>query len=141
MRRKKFRKILIILIVAIVSTFIFGFFFVYLPYKNIKAKAMEVMKAAKIAKDSFKENDIDKLKSNIYGVKNKYQDLKKEAEKIYWLIYIPFVGAYVSDLKNGIEGGDNLIEASLVGVETIAPYADLIGFKKGESSFVEKSAD
>lgn len=140
MRRRKLKKIKQISI-AVIILILFGFFFLYLPYKNIKAKASEVVNAAKLVKDSFKDNDIDKLKSNLGVLQNKYQLLQKETGKTYWMVYIPFFGSYVSDLKNGVEAGNNIIKGGIIAIEAISPYADLIGFKKGESSFVEKSAD
>jgi len=56
---------------------------------------------------------------------------------LYWAKPIP----YISDFKNGVEAGRYGIEAAKAAVKSIAPYADLIGFKKGESSFVGKSAE
>jgi hypothetical protein len=56
---------------------------------------------------------------------------------VYWASFIP----YVADFKNGVEAGDYLIKAGQEAVTAITPYADLIGFKKGESSFVEKSTE
>ena len=56
---------------------------------------------------------------------------------MYWAAFIP----YVADFKNGVEAGDYLIRAGQESIKAIAPYADLIGFKKGQSSFVEKSAE
>lgn len=140
MRRRKLRKIRRILIITIVLIFI-GFFFLYLPYKNIKAKTNEVINAAKLAKDSFKDNDIDKLKSNLNVLQNKYQVFQKEAEKTYWMRHVPFFGSYISDFKNGVAAGENIIKAGIVAIDAISPYADLIGFKKGTATFVEKSAD
>ena len=68
---------------------------------------------------------------------NKYQNLEKASKSIYWASFIP----YVSDLKNGLTAGNYLIKAAKETVTTIEPYADLIGFKKGEASFVEKSSE
>ena len=81
MRRRKLKKIKQISI-AVIILILFGFFFLYLPYKNIKAKASEVVNAAKLVKDSFKDNDIDKLKSNLGVLQNKYQLLQKNITRI-----------------------------------------------------------
>ncbi|MGB9883439.1 MAG: DUF4012 domain-containing protein, partial [Microgenomates group bacterium] len=40
-----------------------------------------------------------------------------------------------------VEAGDLMIETSKEAISAIKPYADLIGFKKGAASFVEKSAE
>jgi len=140
MRRRYRRKMKKVGIISLILVFI-GVFFIYLPYKNIRAKAMEVVKAAKSVKDSFKNNDIDEMRLKLSDLNNKYVHFQKETKKIYWMAYIPFLGSYVADFKNGISAGENIIKAGVITVEAIVPYADLIGFKKGTATFVEKSAD
>lgn len=129
-RRKIILQILLFLLV-------FGYFFVYRPYSKIKVRAKEVSASAKELKKAFSQNDIDLVQTRLDDLSKKYDNLQKAARSVYWASFIP----YVSDLKNGVEAGDYLIEAGKESVNAIAPYADLIGFKKGQSSFVEKSAD
>ena len=112
-------------------------FFVYRPVVNIKVKANIVIASAKEMKSIFAKNDIELLKTRLSDFSNKYQNLEKAAKPIYWASFIP----YVSDLKNGLVAGNYLINAAKETVTTIEPYADLIGFKKGEKSFSEKSAE
>ena len=68
---------------------------------------------------------------------NKYQNLEKASKSIYWASFIP----YVSDFRKGIEAGDYLVKAGVSSVDAIEPYADLIGFKKGETSFCGKISE
>jgi hypothetical protein len=130
---KKNKNILIFLAVLLVL----GYFFVYRPIVNIKAKANIVMASAREMKSIFAKNDIELLKTKLDDFSNKYQNLEKAAGSIYWASFIP----YVSDLKNGLIAGHYLVNAAKETVTTIEPYADLIGFKKGEKSFSEKSAE
>ena len=133
MRRNKSRGSLIFLFIIL----ILGYFFVYRPIVNIKAKANIVIASAKDLKSIFAKNDIELLKTKMEDFSNKYQNLQKAAKPIYWASFIP----YVSDLKNGLIAGDYLIKAGKETILTIEPYADLIGFKKGEKSFNEKSSE
>jgi len=133
MRRNKSRGSLIFLFILL----ILGYFFVYRPIVNIKAKANIVIASAKDLKSIFAKNDIELLKTKIEDFSSKYQNLQKAAKPIYWASFIP----YVSDLKNGLIAGDYLIKAGKETILTIEPYADLIGFKKGEKSFNEKSSE
>ena len=133
MRRNKSRGSLIFLFIIL----ILGYFFVYRPIVNIKAKANIVIASAKDLKSIFAKNDIELLKTKIEDFSSKYQNLQKAAKPIYWASFIP----YVSDLKNGLIAGDYLIKAGKETILTIEPYADLIGFKKGEKSFNEKSSE
>ena len=116
---------------------VLGYFFVFKPIMDIKAKANIVMASAREMKTIFAKNDIELLKTKLDDFSNKYQNLEKAAKPIYWASFVP----YVSDLKNGLTAGRYLVKAAKETVTTIEPYADLIGFKKGEKSFAEKSAE
>lgn len=133
MRRKKNKNGLIFLVVLL----IFAYFFIYRPIVNIKVKANIVMASAKELKSIFAKNDIELLKTKLDDFSNKYQNLEKASKSIYWASFVP----YISDLKNGLTAGHYLVNAAKEAVTTIEPYADLIGFKKGEKSFTEKSAE
>ncbi|MDO8741550.1 MAG: DUF4012 domain-containing protein [Candidatus Roizmanbacteria bacterium] len=133
--RKNKNLIKFILPVLVVSLLIY--FFVYRPFVDIKAKANIVVASAKDLKSIFAKNDIELLKTRLDDFSNKYENLEKAAKSVYWASFIP----YVSDLKNGLTAGHYLINAAKETVTTIEPYADLIGFKKGEKSFSEKSAE
>ena len=134
--RKK-RKYLQKVVIFLVFVLILGYFFIFRPIKNIEAKGNTVITAAKEMKAALTANDIDLLKTKMDDFSTKYKNFEVASQKIYWLSFIP----YFSDFKNGVEAGAYLIEAGKEGIEAISPYADLIGFKKGESSFVEKSAE
>ncbi len=127
------RKTLLIFLLSVVA---FLFFFVYLPYTRIKTKAKEVSASAKELKATFSQNDISLLKTKLDDFSSKYSQFEKESQSVYWMSFIP----YVADYKNGVEAGTYLVDAAKQAVAAISPYADLIGFKKGHSSFVEQSA-
>ena len=109
----------------------------YVPYTRIQAKGMVVVASAKDLKDAFSKNDIDLLSAKLKTFEEKYGELEKESQSLYWAVSIP----YIADFKRGVEAGRYGVEAAKATVASIAPYADLIGFKKGESSFVGKSAE
>lgn len=95
------------------------------------------MASAKKMKDDIKQNDIDLVKKDMEQLTKDYASFQKEAKSVYWASFIP----YVADFKNGVEAGDYLMKAGQQTINAIYPHADLIGFKKGESSFVDKSAE
>jgi hypothetical protein len=131
------KKIIVPLLVVLFVLGVIVYFVAFRPYQNIKAKGMIVLASAKEMKQIFAKNDIDLLNNKFDEFSKKYSDFEKEAMTVYWLSFIP----YVADFKNGIEAGTYMIKAGKQAIVSIAPYADLIGFKKGEVSFVEKSAE
>ncbi len=130
------KKILLIVGGLILIILIFAFIFVYGPYTQIKAKAMVLVASAKQIKADFKKNDIDLLNKELTTFSQQYTDFENASKQVYWMSFIP----YVSDFKNGVEAGRYIISAGQEAVKAITPYADLIGFKKGQASFVEQSA-
>ncbi|NMB84498.1 DUF4012 domain-containing protein [Candidatus Roizmanbacteria bacterium] len=126
-----------ILFFFVVVLAIFSYFFIYTPYQKIKKTADPLIAAAKELKTTFTKNDIDLLNNKLSEFGDKYAIFEKEAGSVYWASFIP----YVADFKNGVEAGRYVLTAGQETVKTITPYADLIGFKKGQTSFVERSSE
>jgi len=138
MKIKKQRKqIGIVIFALLLALCAFAYYSFYIPYTRIQAKGMAVVVSGKDLKDAFSKNDIDLLSAKLKTFEEKYVELEKESQTLYWAVSIP----YIADFKLGIEAGRYGVEAAKATVASIAPYADLIGFKKGESSFVGKSAE
>ncbi|MDO8497892.1 MAG: DUF4012 domain-containing protein [bacterium] len=137
-RKAKFiKKIVIFLLSLLIVVGVVGYFALYLPYTRIRAKGMILVASAKEMKSVFSQNNIDLLNDKYVDFTKKYKDFETEAETVYWLAFIP----HVKDFKSGVEAGNYLIDAGRESLTAITPYADLIGFKKGSTSFVERSAE
>lgn len=116
---------------------LFLYFFLISPILAIRGKAKVLANSANSLKKTFSNNDIDLVDKEIKQFAKEYEDFKKSAKRLYWTSFIP----YGADFKNGVEAGSYAISAAETTIASIKPYAELIGFKKGGSSFVEKSAD
>ncbi len=116
---------------------LFAYFFVYLPYTEIRAKGNIVVASAKELKAAFTKNDIDLVKNKFKMMSDTYDDFHKSSRKVYWASFIP----YIADFKNATDAGGYLMAAGHESIDAIYPYADLIGFKKGQASFSEQSAE
>jgi len=141
-RKYKFRNNLLatllpVFFVITVIIGVFGYVFIYRPFVSLQTKGNQIMKSASELKDVFSKNDIDLAKKEIQQIKKEYKLFQEEAESVYWASFIP----QVNDFKIAVESGDYMINAAEKAVIAIEPYADLIGFKKGEASFVEKSSE
>src|SRR3990167_2890387 len=113
--------------------FILLYFFVYKPFKLINVRGGALKKSAQQLKKDFAKNDLDLVKKDLDDFSVKYAALEREAKPLYLFAFIPYVG----DMKNGLEAGNYMIRAAKESVVAISPYADLIGFKKGEALFVD----
>lgn len=133
---KKSDKRLISLIILFVLI-LFGYFFIGRPAVAIKKEGEKLLPLAKKIKADLLKNDFDQLEKDYKNLQSQYQIFQQKAKSLYWLSFI----AYGADFKNAVEAGSDYLRAGQLAIESIKPYADLIGFKKGEASFVEKSAE
>lgn len=137
LRKRKKKKILILgfiiffILLGIISIISINY------VKKIKKQLEIITSSAKEFKKTFSQNDINLLRKKLNNLSLNYQKLEKESKKIFWLSFIP----YIADFKNGVEAGRFILNATEKSIIAISPYADLIGLKKGESSFIEKSAE
>lgn len=136
-KRGFFLKFLFVMVIFAGILGVYG----YMQYKKISTSGRKVIATAKTLKDSLKNNDIDEVNAKAKELKNNYASFQKDASGLYFLRFVPVAGAYVSDFRAGVEAGAEMMQASIIGLEAITPYADLIGFKKGGTSFADKSAD
>src|SRR3989338_305496 len=105
---------------------VFLYFFLIGPILGVRGKIKVLSNSAAQMKQTFSDNDIDKLDNSVNDFSVKYQDFQKSAKKLYWASFIP----YGADFKNAVEGGSYAISAIGTTVKSIKPYAELIGFKK-----------
>src|SRR3990167_9312336 len=132
-KKKSKKKFLFVFLTILLGIFVYSF----LTFRTLSGKGKILIASAKELKTAFSENDIDLLNNKMQDFTAKYLDFKKSDRSVYWASFIP----YVADFKNGVEAGEYLLQAGDASIKAITPYADLIGFKKGEGSFVEKSAE
>lgn len=122
---------------VIILFLLVGYLFIWRPISKIKAQGNVLMGSAKELKDAFSKNDIDLVKSKLNDFSGKYKNFQSASKSVYWAAFIP----HVADFKRGVEAGAYMVSAGTSAVVAIEPYADLIGFKKGETSFAERSAE
>ena len=134
MRKKKKIRLTVFIMIAVI---LFGYFFIVRPVIEVRAKGFLVFAAARELKAAFAQNDIDLLQVKFQDFEQKYAQFHKEAKSLYWAAIVP----YVADFKNGVDAGAYLVNAGKESIKTIYPYADLIGYKKGQLSFTEQSAE
>lgn len=133
---KRKKKVRFVLLIALVFFGLIGLY-IYTLVSGISSKGKVLIASARSLKTSFEQNDLDQMQKNLDEFSKKYEEFKNAGKGLYVFSFIP----YVADYKNGIEAGDYLLSAGQESLKSIAPYADLLGLKKGEVSFVEKSAE
>ena len=124
--------VLIIFILFIGITAIIGRDF-YFSIQKVSKTGKEAMAAAKSQNLDGTQTKLKQLEVDLSDSIDKYKRLS-------YLNYVPLVNLYYSDGAHMLDAGLNGVQAGLISVDAVLPYADLLGFK-GKSKFVEGSAD
>lgn len=105
----------------------------YYSMQKLQVTGKETAAAAKTQNLAETQKKLKELEVQIVDAQNQYQ-------KLGYLGYIPLINAYYNDGKHGLNAGLNGVQAGIISVDSILPYADLLGLQ-GESKFVSGSAD
>lgn len=103
----------------------------------------DMQKTAGVAQETYsavKNQDLETAKVKLKDLEGSLQVVKGDLAKLVWVSYIPWLGVYEKDFEHLINGGISGVQATQITVETLVPYADLLGLK-GKSTFVAGSAD
>lgn len=130
---------------GMVFAVIFGIIFIFLllviwPVKDIYNSAQKTAKIAKETATVLKNQDLDAGSSKLKEFKESLVVLKSSIDRLSLLRFIPFIGGYESDGQHMVNAAIAGVDAAQITVDTIIPYADLLGLK-GKSTFVAGSAD
>lgn len=123
---------------------LFVLFVVYaivFPSQRVYGAAMKTYAQAKIAMDAIKQQNVLIASEELTKTKQSLLETKKELALISYIRFIPLVGSYYSDADHMVKAGEHGLDASLVFVDAVKPYADLLGLKGAKSSFVQGSAE
>ncbi len=76
-----------------------------------------------------KSQDLLAMKSQLSLIDKDLNVVESDYKKLSILKYLPIANNYYNDGLHGLAGGKSILEAGKVTVDTIAPYADVIGLK------------
>ncbi|MEK7533905.1 MAG: DUF4012 domain-containing protein [Patescibacteria group bacterium] len=129
---------LIVLIVLIIISVV-SVFTIVLPakvvYKDIQKTSLQVKATA----DAVKKQNIAQADLELEKTKKELTQIQKDLEGLGILKFIPFASAYYSDAQHLIKAGFHGLGAAEVLIDSVQPYADILGLK-GQGSFVGGTA-
>lgn len=138
---KKVKKIAIYtfisLFAVVLALGLAGYVFIYQPAMKVQARLKTIRAKASEMKTVFTQNDIDLIATKTAELRSEFDGLKSDSKAFASFTFVPQVRDYFSLL----DAGDNLFNAGTDAIVAIEPFADLIGFKKGKSSFFDKTAE
>jgi len=106
----------------------------------IAGQAKKVYSQAKLVSAAAKTQNVVTAKAELVKTKAAAESLNKDINRIGFLRFVPLLGGYVSDASHMTRAGIHGINAGLITVDSLIPYADVLGLK-GQGSFTGGSAE
>lgn len=137
---KSFPKKILVILGVVFLVFVFSLFAIVLPAQKVYSSASKTMNQAKVAWDAIKKQNIALADEELKKTRKELTQTQKDLNSISYLRFIPIVGGYYNDADHFVKAGFYFLDASNVLIESIEPYADILGLK-GQGSFVMGSAE
>jgi hypothetical protein len=134
-KSKKFLAIIVVVILLI----IFSVFGIYLPATKVYKDAKVTYTDAQSVAWAVKNQNVSLASTQLAKTKTDLDKTQTDFHAMGYLKFIPIANWYYNDADHLINAGNDGLDAATLLVNSIAPYADLLGLK-GQGSFVGGTA-
>lgn len=134
---KKFFIITAVVIAVFLLIVIVG---IVLPAQRTYVAAMATYSQAKLAYDAAKKQNIELAGTEIKKTQASLAEAQKSLAAMGYMRYIPLANNYYNDADHLMKAGSDSLQAANLVVDSLKPYADVLGLK-GKGSFVMGSAE
>jgi hypothetical protein len=134
------KKVGLIVLTLVILGFI-GAFLVYLPARRVYSSARETVEEAKGLAFAAKQQDLVETQTKIKSTKDKLEKTQKRLAYFSLTRFIPLLGGYWRDADRLVRAGIYGLTAGEIFVESLEPYADILGLAEARGSFVDLPAE
>jgi hypothetical protein len=120
---------------------ILAFVFIIIPGIFLFRDFVEFKGSMARLSSSFNSQDISIVKAELGAVEEKLNNLRISYSRFIWGRYVPFVGVYYRDGEAAVSAGTHALDALDIVIETMEPYADIIGFGGVDSNTTDSAND
>ena len=142
MKKIKFfglKKISIAFIIVIILLFI-SIFSVVLPAQKSYKSAKKTYTQVQATVDALKKQNVALASVELEKTKKELKQTQKDLDSMVIVKFIPFANNYYNDAQHLVKAGSFGLAAATVLIDSLKPYADLLGLK-GQGSFVMGTAE
>jgi len=136
LRGKNSIKILVIIIILI----LISGFTIILPAQKTISSAKKTQRQAQITLDALKKQNIELASSELDKTKQGLLETQDNLKTLSYFKFIPLLSGYYNDAQHLVNAGFDGLGAARVLIDSVEPYADLLGLK-GQGSFVGGTAE
>src|SRR5260221_7619121 len=99
-----------------------------IPGVVVYGKAKVLQTDANNIKAAISKQNISEVKTATTKLQKDLDGFQSSYNLLGWTRFIPFLGSYWNDGSHAIKGGQYALNAAQIGIDTMTPYADIIGF-------------
>ncbi len=121
-------KILLGVLAAILIVIVVMGIAIAIPGVAVYGKAKVLQTDANNIKAAIAKQNISEVKTSTTKLQKDLDSFQSSYNLLGWTRFVPFLGAYWSDGSHAIAGGKYALNAAQIGIDTVTPYADIIGF-------------
>lgn len=133
---KNVRKLAIITVVALLLL-TFG---LVLPAVRTIQAAKTTYTQAKLFAQAMKQQNVDLASEELVKTKAALAETQKNMRILSYLRFVPVAAFYYNDADRLLKAGDEGMQSAEIVIESLKPYADVLGLK-GQESFTTGSAE
>ncbi|HYM65220.1 MAG TPA: DUF4012 domain-containing protein, partial [Candidatus Sulfotelmatobacter sp.] len=126
-------------LVIVVLLILFSIFGIYLPATKVYKSAKLTYVDAQAAGWAIKTQNVSLASDQLAKTKTDLQVAQKDLNSMGYLRFVPIASWYYNDAYHFMQAGEHGINAATILVDSIKPYADVLGLK-GQGSFVGGTA-
>ncbi len=114
---------------------------VVLPGLLVLSRAKKLSAHHQGIKEAVASKDIKNIKEELELISNDLSSFQKTLKFFVWTKPFPLIGGYFKDVEAGTRAGIYGVDASLLAIDAIEPYADTIGFAGPDSNTAQSGED
>ena len=126
-------------LLIVVFLFLFSIFGVFLPATKVYKSAKVTYADAQAASYALKIQNVTLASDTLAKTKIDLTQTQSDLHAMFYLSFIPIANWYYSDADHLTNAGEHGLNAATILVDSIKPYADVLGLK-GQGSFVGGTA-
>lgn len=111
---------------------VLAWFFAISPILTLKNNLREGQLIAQEAKQGLTEKNLPFLENRVLAGADLLTDSDRQLQKMSWLKIVPVANKYFANAKHALLAAEKLLDAGILTVKAITPYADILGFDPGE---------
>ena len=142
-RKTKFNfknhKRLLTAVIVVVLLLVVSVFTIVLPAEKTYKAAKKTYAQVQLTVDALKKQNVTLASTQLDQTKADLTETQKDLQAMSYLRFVPVANWYYSDATHLMNAGFDALGAARVLIDSIQPYADVLGLK-GQGSFVGGSA-